>query len=62
MITWMNKVNNFQIAKVQPQGVVKSVTVYNTYKSVPYKKACILKSISERLLLRKFQLLIMSGS
>ena len=21
MITWMKKVNNFQIAKVQPQGV-----------------------------------------
>ena len=23
MITWMKKPNNFQIAKVQPQGVVK---------------------------------------
>ena len=24
MITWMKKVNNFQIAKVQPQGVAHS--------------------------------------
>ena len=31
MLTWMKKVNNFQIAKVQPQGVA--------YKSVAYKKS-----------------------
>ena len=30
MITWIKNVNNFQIAKVQPQGVA--------YKSVAYKK------------------------
>ena len=31
MLTWMKKVNNFQTAKVQPQGVA--------YKSVAYKKS-----------------------
>ena len=35
MITWLKNVNNFQTAKVQPQGVA--------YKSVAYKKSVYLQ-------------------
>ena len=44
MITRMKYVNNFQIAKVQPQGVVSICLVFYqvqpgvAYKSVSYKK------------------------
>ena len=43
MITWMKNVNNFQIAKVQPRGVaLHQVQPGVAYKSVAYKKVCIL--------------------
>ena len=44
MITWMKNVNNFQIAKVQPQGVAQHCLIFFQfqpgvlYKSVAYKK------------------------
>ena len=45
MITWMKNVNNFQKAKVQPQGVLFSICLIFcqaqpgvAYKSVTYKK------------------------
>ena len=48
VITWMKNVNNFEIAKVQPQGVawqlLEVFCQFQTgvaYKSVAYKKACI---------------------
>ena len=37
MITWLKNVNNFQTAKVQPQGVA--------YKSVAYKKCVLARSL-----------------
>ena len=43
----MKNVNNFQTAKVQPQGVASHLLVFCqfqlgiAYKSVPYKKECI---------------------
>ena len=50
MITWMKKVNNFQIAKVQPQGVAQHLVEIAfrqfqpsvAYKSVAYKKKRVL--------------------
>ena len=44
MITWMNKVNNFQMEKVQPQGVAQllldflPISVWRCYKSVAYRQ------------------------
>ena len=47
MITWVKKVNNFQIAKVQSQGgSYSSCLIFSryqptvTYESVAHKKAC----------------------
>ena len=48
MITWMKNANNFQIPKVQPQGVAQNLLNFFCqfqpgvgYKSVAYKKECI---------------------
>ena len=43
MITWMKKATNFQIEKIQPQGVVSFCLIFRqfrpgfVYKSVAYK-------------------------
>ena len=46
MIRWMKNVNNFQIAKVEPQGVPEHLLSFFcqfqpgvAYKSVAYKKS-----------------------
>ena len=39
MVTWMKQVSNFQIAKVQAQGIAQ--LCYE--KSVAYKKQCVVK-------------------
>ena len=47
MIAWMKNVNNFQLVKIQLQGLAKHllhflpISAFVAYKSVAYKKACI---------------------
>ena len=53
IITWMKNANNFQIPKVQPQGVAQNLLNFFcqfqsgvAYKSVAYKKACMCSNVS----------------